>query len=189
MDDRQAEFGIGDAGAVPLSPDHDQPAVDLLPPVHPRGIFLADEAALGEADAVQFGGVAFQPEQVAKLRAAFADAEPQAMLAPAGSRARRQARASGGRALPRRRRIERPNAAFVATRGRPMDGERIVAVDRDRAAQAVDRQALDQVVGSFGFAVEQQIVAVVPDEKIEQALALRASAAQPRREAGRRRRW
>ena len=60
-----------------------QPAVDLLPPVHPRGIFLADEAALGEADAVQFRGIAFEPEDVAELGAAFADAEAKAMLEPA----------------------------------------------------------------------------------------------------------
>ena len=98
--------------------DHDQPAVDLGPPVHPRGIFLADEAALGEADAVQLGGIAFEPEEVAELGAAFADAEAQAVLEPAGRRARRRARASGGRA-----RQARIGNALVAVR-RPMHRER-----------------------------------------------------------------
>ena len=84
--DGEAELGIGDAGARAgcVGLDDDQPAVDLGPPVHPRGILLADEAALGETDAVEFGGIAFEPEDVAELGAAFGDAEAEAMLEPAG---------------------------------------------------------------------------------------------------------
>ena len=75
MDHGQAEIGIIDARAVAtLAFDHEQPAIDLLTPVHPRGILLADEATLGEADAVQLRRVAFEPEQVTQLRAPFADA-------------------------------------------------------------------------------------------------------------------
>ena len=80
--------------------DHDQAAIDLLPPVHPRGILLADEAALGEADAVQFRRIAFEPEQVAELGAAFADAEAQAVLQPAVRAAPPPAPASAGPAPP-----------------------------------------------------------------------------------------
>src|SRR3954470_19273559 len=93
MFDREAKLGVVDAcarsGSVGL--DHDQPPIDLLPPVHPRGILLADEAALGEADAIQLGGVAFEPEQVAELGAAFANAETEAMLEPAACRIVRHA--------------------------------------------------------------------------------------------------
>ena len=53
-----------------------------------------------------------------------------------------------------------------------MNSERGVALNPDRPAQAVDGQALDQVVHSSGFAVEKQIVPVRPHHKIEQALAL-----------------
>src|SRR5438046_670627 len=88
MLDRKAEFGIGSAGARAgcVGLDYDQPAVDLAPPVHPRGIFLADKAALGEADAVELDRIALQPEQVAELGATFADAEAEAMLKPARCR-------------------------------------------------------------------------------------------------------
>ena len=109
-----------------------------MPPVHPRGILLADEAALGEADPVQLGGIAFEPEDVAELGAAFADAEAQAMLEPACCRfaSRREPapaeRCSAGQATP------------VAAVLRPMHGERVIARDRDRPAQAIDRQPLDQ---------------------------------------------
>src|SRR3546814_2263817 len=56
MLDRPAELGIGDD--LPRrfrrrDRHHDQPPVDLLPPVHPRGILLSDITALGEADAVR----------------------------------------------------------------------------------------------------------------------------------------
>ena len=120
MLDRQAELGIGDAGArAGLGAfDHDQPAVDLGAPVHPRGILLADEAALGEADAVQLGGIAFEPEDVAELGAAFADAEAEAVLEPAGRRL-----AGRGEPAAAERGKARVGDAFVAVR-RPVDGER-----------------------------------------------------------------
>ena len=48
------------------------------------------------------------------------------------------------------------------------------ARNRDLAAQAVEREAPDQLVGSFGLAVQQQrAIARRPDEEIEQRLALR----------------
>ncbi len=100
--------------------DHDQAAVDLGAPVHPRGIFLADEAALGEADAVQFGGVAFEPEDVAKLGAAFADAEAQAVLEPA----RR-----GFARRPKPAPAKRGEARVIGAIGRPVDREAVVALD------------------------------------------------------------
>ena len=50
-----------------------------------------------------------------------------------------------------------------------MDRERLLALDRDRPAQAVERQPLGEVVGGFGLAIEQEVVAVGPDEEIEQA--------------------
>jgi hypothetical protein len=78
---RQADLWIFGARTLSTAAaDHDQPPVDLLPPVHPGGILLADEAALRKADAVQLRRIAFEPEQVAELRAAFANAEPKAML-------------------------------------------------------------------------------------------------------------
>ena len=87
MLDGEAELGIGDRGcAVRVGLDDHQPAVDLRAPVHSRGVFLADEAALGEADAVQLGRIAFEPEDVAEFGAAFGDAEAETVLEPAGRR-------------------------------------------------------------------------------------------------------
>src|SRR5205085_5029187 len=82
MLDGQAKVQIMDpcARTGGIRSDHDQAPIDLLPPVHPRRILLADEAALVEADAVQFRSVAFEPEDVAKLGAAFADAETEAVF-------------------------------------------------------------------------------------------------------------
>ena len=66
-----------------------------------------------------------------------------------------------------------------------MDGERLVALDADRPPQPVDGEALDQIVGRLGLAIEQQIVAVVPDEEIEQAFALRREQPGPDRQRAR----
>ena len=60
-----------------------------------------------------------------------------------------------------------------------MDGQRFVAIDPDRTAQPVDRQALDQISRRVFFAVEKNVLAVTPDEKIEQALALRRQQSRP----------
>ena len=88
MLDRQAELGIMNSGtrARSVGFHHDEPPIDLLPPVHPGGILLADEAALGKTDAAEFDRIAFEPEDFAELRAAFGDAEAKAMLEPAGRR-------------------------------------------------------------------------------------------------------
>src|SRR5215217_7031533 len=85
MLDRQSELLIDDAR--PLSGfggrHNDKPPIDLLPPVHPGGIFLPDEAALGETDAVELDGVTFEPEDVGEFRTAFANPQAQAVLEPA----------------------------------------------------------------------------------------------------------
>jgi hypothetical protein len=84
MNDRQVEFAIFSPSSLdPRALHNDEAAIDLLPPVHPRRILLADEATLGEADAIQFGCVAFEPEKIAKLGASFADPKAEAMLEPA----------------------------------------------------------------------------------------------------------
>ena len=77
----QAQFWIGYAGsrAGRVGFNHHQPAVDLLPPVHPRGVLLADETALGEADAVQFHRIALEPEDLAELPAPLGNTEAEAM--------------------------------------------------------------------------------------------------------------
>ena len=181
MDDRHVRLAdIRPASAVSAAAglDDEQPAIDLRPPVHPRGILLADEAALGEADAVQLGRVAFEPEDVAELGAAFGDAEAQAMLEPAGRRP--AGGASQRRPRSRKPRIDRA-LAVAATNGLPA----LVALDRDRAAQAIDREALDEVVGGSGLAIEQQILAIGPDEEIEQAFALRSEQPGPDRKRAR----
>jgi hypothetical protein len=86
MGDGQAKIGIIDADPVSASPEDEQAPVDLRPPVHPRRILLADVAALSEADAVELGCVAFEPEEVAKLGAALAHAQAKAVLEPAARR-------------------------------------------------------------------------------------------------------
>jgi hypothetical protein len=63
-----------------------------------------------------------------------------------------------------------------------MHSQRIVSIDADRAAQAVDRQPLDQVLGCRGLAIEQEVVAVGPHEEIEQAFALRSQQPRPDRQ-------
>src|SRR4051794_24120447 len=84
MDHGKVELRIfGPRTLAAASDGHEQAPVDLLPPVHARGVLLPDEAAFGEAHAVQLGSVALEPEDVAKLCRAFGDAEPQPMREPA----------------------------------------------------------------------------------------------------------
>src|SRR4249919_72259 len=85
MDDCQAKIAIAHPCSLPaIAFDHHQAPVDLLPPVHPGGVLLADKTTLGEADAIELGGIALQPKQVAEFGPTFANAKPQAMLEPAG---------------------------------------------------------------------------------------------------------
>ena len=136
--DREAEVRIVDprfAGRPPL--DNDQPAVDLLPPVHPRRIFLTDEAALVEADAVQFGSIAFEPKKVAELDAALADTKAKAMLKPAVGGL------SGG-AQPSVAELGEPWIGLPSPVSRPVHAISVIALDADRAPQPVERQALDR---------------------------------------------
>ena len=95
------------------------------------------------------------------------------------SRARRPGRASACRA-PARRGSGVPSPSSDQCTARPS-----IALDPDRAAQAIDRQALDEVVGRRGLAIEQQIVAIVPDDEIEQAFALRREQPGPDRQRAR----
>src|SRR4051794_8728023 len=84
---REAELGVEDAGALAglAVPRDDEAAVDLRAVVHPRRILLADVAALGEADPVELGGVAFEPQRFvrAELGAALGDSEREAVGEPA----------------------------------------------------------------------------------------------------------
>jgi hypothetical protein len=86
MIDGEAELGIMDPGARAgsVGRDDDQAAIDPGAIVHPGGIFLADIAALGEADSVQLAGVAFEPEDVvgAELGSALGDSVAEAVGAP-----------------------------------------------------------------------------------------------------------
>ena len=125
MDDRQGRARDSRPASARLRrPRHDEePAIDLLPPVHPRGILLADEAALGEADAVQLGGIAFEPEDVAELGAALGDAEAKAMLEPAARRLRR-------RRQPARAELGQARVGRALAVRRPVHGQRVVALDR-----------------------------------------------------------
>ena len=176
----ESKVGISDARAfATASLDDEQATIDLLPPIHARGVFLADEAPLGEADPIEIRRVAFEPEQVAKLGAAFTDPEAEAVLEPADCRL-------GLRREPALAERREPRIGVAAEFLRPMHREGRVALDQDRPAQAVDRQALHKIVGGGGFAVEQQIVARVlvtwPDDEVEQALALRGQQARPDRQ-------
>ena len=82
VNDSKTKLGIVNPGALIASPNYEEPTIDLLPPIHPGGILLADEAALGETDPIQLGGIAFKPEKVAEFGSAFADAKAKAMLEP-----------------------------------------------------------------------------------------------------------
>ena len=84
MNDRQAYVRIFNAGALSaVALDHQEPAIDLLPPVHASGIFLPDETAFREADPVQFDRIAFEPEDIAEFSTTLRDAEAEPMLKPA----------------------------------------------------------------------------------------------------------
>src|SRR4051812_45569449 len=106
--------------------DHDQAPVDLRAPVHPRGIFLADEAAFGEAHSVEFSGVTLKPQNVAELGAVLTDAKAEAVLEPAGDRF--VLRSEPPAAEFRQARIGNAFAAVPC----PMHCERGIALDADR---------------------------------------------------------
>src|SRR5438270_6902144 len=167
MLNREAELGIMNARARGgrFRLHHDQSPVDLLPPVHAGGVLLADEAALGEAYTVQFGRIAFEPENVAKLGAAFANPKPEAVFEPTDG-------VLTGRAQPALAQVGQAWVGPFLALERPVDRETVVALNADWTAQAIDREPFDQIVRGLGLAVEQQILAVGPHEEVEQALAL-----------------
>ena len=89
MFDRETEVRIEDPGSwagLGGGDDH-QSAIDLLPPVHPGSVLLADETTLGETDPVQLGRIAFEPEQIAQFGLSFAHPQAQPMAEPALRRA------------------------------------------------------------------------------------------------------
>src|SRR3954464_5083967 len=87
MDDRETGVRIFDpCASAAAAYDHEQPTIDLLAPVHARGVLLPDKAALGKADAVQFDRIAFEPKHVAEFGEAFGDAEAEAVFEPARRR-------------------------------------------------------------------------------------------------------
>ena len=62
-----------------------------------------------------------------------------------------------------------------------MDRDRGVALNPDGPPKSIDGEPLDQILGRFGFAVEQQLVAIIPYQEIEQALPLRRQKPSPNR--------
>jgi hypothetical protein len=66
-----------------------------------------------------------------------------------------------------------------------MNPQSLLALDRNRAAQAIERQAPGQIVGSRRFAIDKHIRLVGPDQKVEQRLALRGQQRRPDRQIAR----
>ena len=67
-----------------------------------------------------------------------------------------------------------------------MDAQIGLAFDRDRAAQAVQRQPFRQIARGIALAIDQDVVAIAPDQEIEQRLALRGQQRRPDRQVARR---
>lgn len=63
-----------------------------------------------------------------------------------------------------------------------MDAQLGFAFDNDLAAQAVERQPFGEIARCGVLAVDQQIVAIGPDQEIEQAFALRGQQCRPHRQ-------
>ncbi len=63
-----------------------------------------------------------------------------------------------------------------------MDRDRRVEFNPDGSPKTIDGEPFDQILGGFGFAVEQQVVAAIPDQEIEQALTLRRQKPRPDRQ-------
>ncbi len=75
--------------------------------------------------------------------------------------------------------------AEVARR-RPMHRQFGLQCNRDRAAQAIEGQALHQRFRRIALAIDQHIRLVGPDQEIEQRLALRGEQRRPHRQIARR---
>ena len=63
-----------------------------------------------------------------------------------------------------------------------MHHQRFLAHNRDRAAQSVERQPFGQIARRLALAIDQQIIAVGPHQKVEQTFALRAEQPRPARQ-------
>ena len=136
MVDRQSEFRIG--RLAPLfgrlgERDHYQPPVDLAAPVHPRGVFLADIAAFGKADAIQLDRIGFKPQDIAQLRTGFRDAESKAMCQPRPVRRTIAVIRRCEPTLPERR-VSRVGRSAIALMRLPVDRNRRVDRNGDLAA-------------------------------------------------------
>ena len=66
-----------------------------------------------------------------------------------------------------------------------MHGEALLARDDDLAPQPIERQPPGKVVSRRGFAIDQHIIAVGPEDEVEQRLALRRQQPGPERKIGR----
>ena len=144
--------------------------------MHARGVLLPDVAALGEADPVLFARIRLQPQRrvAAQFGRALDDPQRQPMRMPAlGLLARRRYPATP------QRRVAWIGHPCLAVR-RPVHAKRRVDGDVDRPSQPVHLQPPHQRLGVGSLAIDQQIVAIVPDNEVEQRLALAASAARHR---------
>ncbi len=65
-----------------------------------------------------------------------------------------------------------------------MHGQALVRRDADRAAEAVEGEALGEIGGGLTLAIDQHIVPVRPEDEVEQGLALRREEAGPKRAIG-----
>src|SRR3546814_4628259 len=61
----------------------------------------------------------------------------------------------------------------------------VFAREADRAAQAIEGQALGEIVDGLPLAIDQQVVLVAPDQEIEQHLPLRRQQPRPHRQVAR----
>ena len=147
--------------------------------MHPGGILLPDVAALGEADAVQLARIRLQPQGFAasQLGHAFRHAQRQAVRVPP-----RRRRAWRGDPAPAQRPEPRVGGGAGHRIRRPVNRQRIVRRDRDRAAEAIHRQPPRQRLGLVALDIEKDVVAVAPHDHVEQRLALRRQQPRPYRQ-------
>jgi hypothetical protein len=139
-----------------------------LPPIHAGGVFLSDIAPLGKGHAVQFDGIAFQPEQIDDFRA-FGHAQSKAVRQIGLIHRHFTAGRQPAIAQFRKARI---SGSALLRRQAPMHGQ-IIARDGDGAAQAIHRQAFDHAIGLIVRDIQQQVGPVGPNDEIRDHLALR----------------
>jgi hypothetical protein len=151
--------------------------------LHARHHLLADEAALGEADAVELVEIGLVGKHLARTDVALGvgDSQCHAMgviLAGIGGRGRFERRGGADGAM------AQAGGPGIAEDACALDIRRVVAApdggdgeiglrrNLDLAAQAVHRQALDEVVGAAGRGIEQEAGFGGQREHVEEDLAL-----------------